>query len=298
MSASSIDIVICTYDREELLCDCLRSLQVQDTGDFKIYLVNNNKSGFSETTSKLIDSLTQIETIHHTIPGLSEARNAGIKKGTNHWIAFLDDDAKVGSDYVRNIHEVIKQEQDWACFGGGIKSWWKYGRPRWLLETFGEKPHLSDVRKQIKEDYNWGSNIIIKRSALEAVGGFPADIGMKGNRIGYAAENIVQMKLREQGHIIGYDPDLVIHHVIAKHKLKLSWHINSSYATGRDGKKVFPDQYGPSGMMRSLKSCITKPLKGVRKLLLDRDYFIENLYLDVAQPVTLLIGKCRAFLPL
>ena len=210
-------------------------------------------------------------------------------------MAFLDDDARVPKDYISKIFSII-EEGNFDCFGGGIRSWWYYGKPEWLEESYGSKPDLRTSRGAITEGYNWGSNIIIKKCALDGVGGFPVYIGMKGEQIGYSAENIVQINLRNNSYRIGYDPDLYIHHVVAEPKLKLSWHISAAYATGRDGKTVFPDQYEINGMLKSAKHCISRPAKGFYKWITDPNYPWQKLYLDFMIPMALFIGKGRGLI--
>jgi len=228
-------------------------------------------------------------------PGLSLARNAAIHKSNATWLAFLDDDARVPEDYISKIHSII-EEAKFDCFGGGIRSWWYYGRPKWLDESFGSKPDLSNYRSVISEGFNWGSNIVIKKNALEDVGGFPEYIGMKGEELGYSAENIVQIKLREKGYQIGYDPDLYINHVIAKQKLKLSWHVKAAYATGRDGKTVFPEQYGWKGMLKSAKQCVSRPAKGLLQWMTEAKFSWQRMYLEIMIPWALFVGKVRSLI--
>ena len=117
---------------------------------------------------------------------------------------------------------------------------------------------------------------------------------MKGEKIGYAAENIVQDKLRQHGCQVGYDPDLLINHVVAQHKLKLTWHIQSAYATGRDGWHVFPEQYGWMGMLKSFKGGFSKPLKSVFQFVTQWNHSWERVFLDLCIPWALLIGKIRS----
>ncbi len=119
---------------------------------------------------------------------------------------------------------------------------------------------------------------------------------MKGAHIGYSAENIVQINLRKNEYRIGYDPALYINHVIAKPKSKMSWHIKAAYATGRDGKSVFPDQYGWKGMFKSAKQCISRPAKGFYKWLSDRDYGWQRIYLESMIPMALFVGKVRSLI--
>lgn len=292
-----LDIIICTYEREELLIDCLSSLIEQDvtTDLWNILIVNNSNRPFTDATVNHIAQVSNATTIHEKKAGLSQARNTGIANSTSPWIAFLDDDAKVPTTYVSQIRSIIEQE-DFDCFGGHINSWWRYGKPRWLDQSFGSKPILRKDRGEIIDQYNWGSNIVINRNALNVVGNFPNYIGMKGKKLGYAAENIVQINLREKGYKIGYDPNLYINHVVMPQKLQMMWHLKSAYSTGRDGKAVFKHQYGLRGFLKSLKNCISRPAKSKWKYATRSDFYWENLILESLKPYFLIAGKLRSLL--
>ena len=288
-------IVICTYNREDLLLDCIDSFakQEQVLNNWIIIVVNNYDKAFSSKTTQFLRS-NNCTTIHEPLPGLSKARNAGFKESKAAWLGFVDDDAKVPSNFISKAFANIEQGT-FDCFGGAIISWWKYGRPRWLNDSFGSKPKLSKTRITLEEGYNWGSNFFIKRNALLKIGGFPERIGMQGDHIGYAAENIVQIALRENDYVIGYDPNLILQHVVMPHKLKLSWHVKAAYAEGRDAHEVFPDQYRTKGILTSIKKCIIQPIKGLYKLFTQKNFYWENFMLSSFVPFANLAGKFRSF---
>ena len=291
--AVSLDVIVCTYQREDILVECIDKLLSQnydvDQITYRVVIVNNSPESFSSETLQLVGH-EFVDIIHEKNPGLSKARNKGIAFANGDWIAFLDDDALVPDDYIHKISSII-HEESWQCFGGHITSWWKYGRPAWLAEDFGSKPIISDHRISLSEQYNWGSNIIIKRSCLEKIGFFPTDIGMKGKTLGYAAENIVQDNLRDNGFAIGYDPDLSIEHLVLPQKLKLRWHISSAYATGRDGRQVYPDQYGLVGFLTSIKNCFSRPIKALGFWITKPTTHPKAIALRMIKPSALLAGK-------
>ncbi len=289
----TLDIIVCTYQRESILEECIHKLLNQVSDDrlitYRIVVVNNAPESLSPSITRY-SSEDRVDIIHETQPGLSIARNAGIAFANGDWIAFLDDDALVPLDYVQKIGTIINEES-WHCFGGHITSWWKYGRPLWLAEDFGSKPLISSQRITLSDHYNWGSNIIIKKACLENIGLFPTDIGMKGKELGYAAENIVQDRMREKGYIIGYDPNLSIEHLVLPQKLKLRWHISSAFATGRDGRKVYPDQYSFIGFLTSIKNCVSRPIKAIGLWVAQPKTHPKAIALKVIQPYALLAGK-------
>lgn len=290
-----LDIVICTYQREELLLDCISALAQQSVSsmDWGVIVVNNTPAPLSSKTLDAISQYDYITVVNESRAGLSNARNSGIVSSNAQWLAFLDDDAKAPPEYVDHIFKIIKEES-WDCFGGHIQSWWRYGKPRWLSDDYGSKPFLSNERISLPQKHNWGSNIIIRKSSLATIGNFPTEIGMRGYKLGYAAENIVQDRLREKGFSIGYDPNLYVDHVVMAQKLKLKWHLVSTYATGRDGKAVYPEQYGLKGMLLSIKNCISRPLKSIIFFVTKKEFYWEQAFLESVKPYYLLAGKFRS----
>ncbi|MEL6123618.1 MAG: glycosyltransferase family 2 protein, partial [Bacteroidota bacterium] len=285
-----------TYEREQLLSTCLLSLlnQIGDV-EYGILVVNNSPTFFSEKTRDFLDRIDRVRVIHEPNPGLSIARNAGIEASDANWIAFLDDDARVPIDFIASVFNSIDRHQ-FDCFGGDITSYWPCDRPRWLDESFGSKPPLSKMMKELHSEYNWGSNIIFRREALITVGGFPRGIGMKGQAVGYSAENRVQDALRAHAYRVGYDPNVSIEHAVLPHKHRLRWHFASAYATGRDGILTFPDQYGVRGLLRSLKKALSATFSVPFLAILRQDKCWERILLDMMSPWMLLAGKLKAVL--
>lgn len=292
-----LDIVICTFNREEELKDCLTSLSDQKTMDqhWGLILVNNYPKPISQSVHEVLQKISDYKIYDLDIPGLSKARNLAIDKSDAEWIGFLDDDAVVSSGYIKKAIEIIDSSK-FDCFGGHIRSRWKYGRPGWLSRQFGTKPLLRSQAGFIEDGYNWGSNLFIKRQALEKVGKFPEHIGLSGTHLGYAAENIVQIRLREEGYKIGYVPTFEIEHTVLPHKLKMSWHLRSAYATGRDGRVVFPEQYNFSGYLKSLKSCFSAPLISFENWIVKKEEHPAKIFLEFAKAVFLLAGKLVSLL--
>ncbi len=289
-----LSILVCTYNRLDILGDCLRSIQKQDYEERKVeVIVVNNYPSDNQRIEVLLKEFPSFRLIYQPSPGLSKARNIGIANSLGRWIGFIDDDAILPAGFIEKALEIIEEDK-FDCFGGGIASWWRYGRPRWLSEDYGSKPKILTHRGQlINQQFNWGSNIFIRKVALDDVGGFPENIGMKGNKIGYAAENLVQIKLRAKGYILGFDPTLEVDHLVNKHKLRLKWHIKSAYATARDGRDVYPIDYTLSGYCKTLRRLIAAPIKGIFQLA-STNYYWENWILDTCIPWAQLLGKLRS----
>lgn len=291
-----LSIIICTYNRNYLIKDCLNALvvQIKNKPQVEILIINNFHDLYNHEELELIVSdYPQVILKQEKIAGLSIARNRGLKESNGKWLAYIDDDALVSQNYISLALDIISSNK-YDCFGGDIRSWWKYGQPKWLSENYGSKPPLSTVNGVLHEGYNWGSNMLFSKSALIAVEGFPIHIGMKGHKIGYAAENYVQKGLRSKGYIIGYHPELYVEHLVDRAKLKWTWHIKAAYAEARDGRFIFPNNYTLNGYLRTMKRIVKTPFLGLYKWFSTTNYYWQNLLIDLGKPWATMLGKLRS----
>lgn len=262
---------------------------------YDILVVNNHAdTAIHEELKRICGTFNNCSIIQETQSGLSRARNTGYHSVHTEWVGYIDDDCLAPNDFVENILDIIEEDQ-FDCFGGHITSWWWYDRPRWLNPDFGSKPMLTVDMSMIEEDYNWGGNMFFKRDALVAVNGFDESVGMNANKIGYSAENRVQQRLREKGYKIGYDPNLIIQHLVGKHKLHPNWHIKAAYAEGRDAREVFPEQYTALAVLKDLIRLPRIWYNDIASLTSRPDYYWQNAYIDSLKPVFRLLGKLRSF---
>ena len=86
-------IIIPVYNVEKYLDQCVKSVLSQEYGDYEIILVDD---GSTDSSAEICDVFSsqykQVKTIHKNNGGLSDARNAGIKKAKGDYICFIDSD--------------------------------------------------------------------------------------------------------------------------------------------------------------------------------------------------------------
>ena len=92
-----ISIVICTYNRQDYLPKCLMHLKNQNcrSEDFEIILINNNSTDQTEQICQGFLKENPDLNVNYFVeinPGLSFARNRGIKEAKGSIICFIDDD--------------------------------------------------------------------------------------------------------------------------------------------------------------------------------------------------------------
>ena len=229
-----LSIIVCTRNRAFILNECLESLLDQSVScmQYNVIVIDNASSDDTKLLVKSFqDSYPNVYYYYWEPIGLSRARNYGEQCAQSNWIGYVDDDARVPKDFIRHALEIIKEES-FDCFGGTYYAWFKYGKPKWLPEDFGNKNILRKDRGELKiGEFLSGGIFFIKRSVLNIVGGFNPNLGMT-DQIGYGEEDEVQKKLRKANYKIGYDPGLYIEHCVMPHKFKLRWHLKRAYQMG------------------------------------------------------------------
>jgi len=295
-----ISIIICTLNRYEFLIHCLESLlnQTISCDLFEVIVVDNgSKDNTVNISRKYSNKFPHFQYLHESKIGLSYARNTGMKYSKYSWIAYIDDDAKAHSNFVEEALCTISKSS-FDCFGGTYLAWFKYGKPRWLPENFGTKPLLRNDIGEISSGYLSGGVIFFKKDVLETLGGFPTHVGMKGNKIAYGEETILQVKMREKGFKLGYNPEIKIDHLVAKYKLKLAWHVKSSYAKGRDSIYIWNRQYNNNFFQLSIiliKLFYFNSCASTKKIFTQGNYYLQNLILDILNPMAFELGKYIAY---
>jgi glycosyltransferase involved in cell wall biosynthesis len=90
-SAARLSVIIASYNRADLLPDCIASLRNGGVPDLRIIVVDD---GSRDNTREVVASLggSDIDYIYQENKGLSGARNTGIRAATTPYICYLDSD--------------------------------------------------------------------------------------------------------------------------------------------------------------------------------------------------------------
>ena len=293
---TSLSIIVCTFNRADLLNEALNSLVLQtaDKNLFEVIIVDNNSTDTTRIVAKdYALKHSNFRYVFEEKQGLSHARNRGYQESTSDWISYLDDDAKASKNYVERMLHVIKN-YNFDCFGGVYLPWYKYGKPKWYKDRYGSNGFKLKRTGILLNDYASGGIIVFKRSVLEDFNGFSVSIGMSGGKIAYGEETKLQVKMRKKGYIIGFDPKLRIQHLVDHNKLKPSWYILSSFAKGRDSWVTFELDVTLEIVFRliasttlffSLNLCIYT-LK-----LFTKGYYFQNWIIDLGTPIAVATGQ-------
>jgi GT2 family glycosyltransferase len=121
---------------------------------------------------------------HERPLGLNVARNTGVERSRGELVVFVDDDIAAAPGWLQALLDAAREHPDVDVFAGAIRArlegpgWWasrSCGRESPPITTLQLGPHDTDTR------YAWGSNMTIRRSALNRIGPFEETLADGGD---------------------------------------------------------------------------------------------------------------------
>lgn len=175
-------VVIVTYNRLELLKECIDCALKQNNGDITVLIINNASS---DGTKEYLDSLKdpRIVTIHEDsnlggAGGFSEGVKHGVTDTDSEWFLMIDDDAMLTPSYIEEIDALIQKFPKTLAFSGTV---YEHGiiakEHRRRFERFEIKVDESEYEGESFK-YNLSSfcGLMINRRLVDMIGYPNADL--------------------------------------------------------------------------------------------------------------------------
>jgi glucosyl-dolichyl phosphate glucuronosyltransferase len=274
-----MSVVLCTYNRRDLMAAALRSLceQTLAPSSYEIIVVDNNSTdGTRQYVTEFCRLYPHVRYCFEPQQGLAHGRNSGYQAAQGLYVAYIDDDCTVPREWLAVAHTVVVKIAP-ALFGGPYRPFYNSLKPNWYRDEYGTYDGGPVARALDQYEYLSGTNLFIRRSLLEQLGGFHTEIGMTGNRLGYGEETAFQRQVRQEHHnaMIYYEPRLTVFHLVRSEKMQLSWCAKQMFVSGRDWQRVLYET--AAERIHAVRSC----LYGMRALLaLAKDMAIGILARD------------------
>lgn len=267
----TISVVVCAFtrDRLEVLTEALDSLRGQTYPAHQIVLVIDHEAELLEEVRGLWPDLKIVENSERK--GLSGARNSGVAAATGEVVAFLDDDAIAGPDWLEHLAAAYAHPKVLGA-GGTVRPRWLEGKPAWFPPEFdwvvgcthsGMPQELEPVRNLV------GANMSFRRQPLLDVGGFSHELGRVGTLPVGCEETDLSIRVHQrwpEAEIL-YDPAAAVEHVVPPARGKVSYFLDRCRAEGRS-KAVLSGMVGTGDGLSSERTYVrrTLPLGVLRDL--------------------------------
>ena len=208
---TSLSIIVCSRDRAPALSRCLDALPAVAMRDADAELVvvdNGSTDGTAERIAAFAARATfPVQAVHEPTPGLSRARNAGLRAATGSVLAFTDDDCCVAEDFPQLAAHVFDGAPFRYC-GGRILLPDPTDARYCYLDS--EQRRLFPPGSALLPGQIQGSNMLVHREVVLRIGGFDP---LLGAGTAFRAEDIDYLARASAAGFGGaYVPELVVHH--------------------------------------------------------------------------------------
>lgn len=229
-----ISVIICTYNRGNLLEPALRSVLTQQhavTPPFELIVVDNNSTdGTQGIVERMAAADRRVRYLFEPRQGLSFARNAGISVARAPLIAFTDDDVRATPDWVAAIARAFADHPEADLVGGRVLPLWPSAPPMWLSRDHWAPLALVDHGEAAVAVTPGnpicvvGANLALRREVFDVVGLFAADLQRVKDGIGSLEDHEFLLRLLRVGRTGVYDPRILVHAEIQPNRLDRAYH--------------------------------------------------------------------------
>jgi GT2 family glycosyltransferase len=212
-------LVICTRDRPDELRRCLNSLAAQTYSPVEVIVVDNAPR---DTRARQVAEIAGVKYVREDRPGLSHARNCGLRHADADVIAFTDDDVILHPRWLERLVLALQESDALAVTGlvlpaeldteaqQHFETHWGFGQGYEPL-VFGQDFFAAD-RTTGCEVWNIGAgaSMAFRRQAFEKAGNF--DVRLGAGMAGCSEDSEFWHRILSIGGTCRYEPAAVAFH--------------------------------------------------------------------------------------
>jgi len=193
-------VIICSHNGARTIRDCLEALTLQSYSNFETIVVNDGSTdGTGEIAAEYDVRLITTEN-----QGLSRARNVGWQAAIGEYIAYIDDDAYPDVHWLEYLVPAFLNSEHVAIGGPNVEPVESGSVASCVANAPGGPIHVL-LTDEIAEHIP-GCNMALRRTALEAIGGFDPQFRAAGDDVDLC------WRLQERGWTLGFCPGAMVWH--------------------------------------------------------------------------------------
>jgi O-antigen biosynthesis protein len=197
--APLISVVVCSHNGARTIADCCEGIAALEYARYEVIVVDD---GSTDATAEIAAGFG-FQVISTANNGLASARNVGLAASRGELVAYIDDDARPDPHWLSYLVHTF-QTSSHAAVGGPNVAPPDGAVADAVANAPGGPIHvlLSDTLAE----HIPGCNMVFRREALEAIGGFDPQFRAAGDDVD------VCWQLQDRGWTIGFSPAALVWH--------------------------------------------------------------------------------------
>jgi glycosyltransferase involved in cell wall biosynthesis len=231
--ANRISVVICTWNRADLLDQTLHSLaqvSVPVGLDWELLVVDNRSP---DHTSAVLERHTRaghlpLRPLYEAQQGVAHARNLALAHANGDWLVWTDDDVRFAPGWLNAIKSACAEYPQASAFGGVVAPWFPVAPDPDLLAAFPSLAngfcgtnHGPTARPLTDDEHLFTVNMACRRSAIGAER-FNTTLGRIGSKQGGGVDTEFLARIRPAGPV-WWIPDMRVEHYVEPQRMTLDY---------------------------------------------------------------------------
>lgn len=227
-TAPFVSIIVSTRDHPEYIARCLPSLLTLHYPSYEIIVVDNAPSttATADFVQRSYSAESRIKYVRENRPGLSSARNCGMKVAMGEILAFTDDDVVVDSYWLAELVKTFCSDDNVACVTSLVLPLELETQTQAWFEEFGgfnkgfTRHHFDCTSDHTGNPlypftagrFGTGASMAFTSAFLHEVGGFDPALGA-GTRTGGGEDLVAFFQAITRGYRLVYEPSAIVYHL-------------------------------------------------------------------------------------
>jgi len=234
-------VIIATYNRADLLDECLAHLARQNFSAEDEVLIADN--GSTDHTAAVVARHARhfpvaLSRIVVTTPGKVHAVAGALQVSSADIVVFTDDDVNVTEGWLSELKRGFNDPRI-ALAGGPVDARWEHPAPAWLqvqrhnrlgaplgLLDYGSSPAPLGDRTLL------GANMAVRRSVLQQLGGYAAHLGKLRGTLLSGEDHELCQRIQAAGYGACYLPAARVRHWVPDERMRISYVLHWFYWSG------------------------------------------------------------------
>lgn len=230
-----ISVVVCSYNGERTIRDCLQGLRKLDYPNYEVIVVNDGSKDRTEAIAKEFG----FRVITTENRGLSSARNTGMRAAKGEIVAYIDDDAIPDPHWLTYLAYSFLTTDHMGVGGPNLPPPNDGPVADCVANAPGGPIHV--LLTDVEAEHIPGCNMAFRKAALEAIGGFDEQFRIAGDDVDLC------WRIQQKGWTLGFNPAAMVwHHRRNSVKTYLKQQLNYGKAEAMLERK-WPEKYNAAG---------------------------------------------------